>query len=558
MIHPEVKHKTFSTGKAVAGAVTFGVVGAAAGFIGKDQKGYQCGQCGAFMESPMDFGTELSVNSAIREAERGGNRAMYDYFKSQYGNISANIPMQIQEAAAPAFVPVQADSRLLGIDVNTVTVKQSYRNLSWSPDCPTYIETITVLGGNGNDQLKLLIYNQSKKIIRSAYYQVKVYDDTFDLIDTIKCVYQGIEIMPGQALPVDKQFDLKTDIAYKVEIECEKVAFTDDEVWRGGDETTYVLTEQTELTTENFPRLQYVKRDLSKYSKADADGKLYLPVNAEGYWQCICKKPSLTGETCVNCGAQYHKLEELLSQTRLLEEQKKAVMERAANRAKATEEAYENARRDMYARANELAGNSNLDSVKEAIAIYEKLGDYEESKAKLEYLNTELPAITQKIQEEKAAKEAALAQERAERAAAEQAQKEQEAKEAKQKKNGKYILTVLMWAVNYLLSAIGIFRIITMPFMRMGLPMRPTTAYIISAVITAIGVIIAICIYAAIRKEKIKSGKMIQAACFAFVYSMLMSFVFGRTGAPAAVTLVIGLIVYFIIACIYTAGKSKK
>ena len=33
-IHPEVKHKTFSTGKAVAGAVTFGVVGAAAGMIG--------------------------------------------------------------------------------------------------------------------------------------------------------------------------------------------------------------------------------------------------------------------------------------------------------------------------------------------------------------------------------------------------------------------------------------------------------------------------------------------------------------------------------------------
>ena len=39
LIYPETQHKTFSTGKAVAGAVTFGVAGAAAGFIGKDQKG---------------------------------------------------------------------------------------------------------------------------------------------------------------------------------------------------------------------------------------------------------------------------------------------------------------------------------------------------------------------------------------------------------------------------------------------------------------------------------------------------------------------------------------
>lgn len=67
LIYPETQHKTFSTGKAVAGAVTFGVAGAAAGFIGKDQKGYKCGACGAFMETTMDFMTESSINRAVKE-----------------------------------------------------------------------------------------------------------------------------------------------------------------------------------------------------------------------------------------------------------------------------------------------------------------------------------------------------------------------------------------------------------------------------------------------------------------------------------------------------------
>ena len=49
-ISETTEKQNFSAGKAVAGAVVFGPVGAAAGFIGKDKKGYRCGACGAFME----------------------------------------------------------------------------------------------------------------------------------------------------------------------------------------------------------------------------------------------------------------------------------------------------------------------------------------------------------------------------------------------------------------------------------------------------------------------------------------------------------------------------
>ena len=76
MIHPETQHKTFSAGKAVAGAVAFGVVGAAAGLIGKDQKGYKCGACGAFMDTPMGFRNGVR-HQQCRQGRRERQRPHY-------------------------------------------------------------------------------------------------------------------------------------------------------------------------------------------------------------------------------------------------------------------------------------------------------------------------------------------------------------------------------------------------------------------------------------------------------------------------------------------------
>jgi hypothetical protein len=56
-------------------------LGAAVGFIGKDKKGYMCHACGEFADAPMDFLTESQINSAIRMAENGGDRYLYNHFK---------------------------------------------------------------------------------------------------------------------------------------------------------------------------------------------------------------------------------------------------------------------------------------------------------------------------------------------------------------------------------------------------------------------------------------------------------------------------------------------
>ena len=84
LIHSAHDHRNFSAGKAVAGTIVFGPLGAGAGMLGKDIEGFRCTQCGAFMESPMDTLTEKMVNDAVYDAKKGTSYISYNFYKGQY------------------------------------------------------------------------------------------------------------------------------------------------------------------------------------------------------------------------------------------------------------------------------------------------------------------------------------------------------------------------------------------------------------------------------------------------------------------------------------------
>ncbi|MBQ9562886.1 MAG: hypothetical protein IJU99_05485, partial [Lachnospiraceae bacterium] len=337
LIHPDTRHKTFSTGKAVAGAVTFGVVGAAAGFIGKDKNGYSCGACGAFMDAPMEFSTELGIDSAIRDARAGRNYSTYEYFKSQYPNIEnvpapvqAQIP-QAQPAALLSLAPVPALPA--APEAAGPAVKNRYRYLLWQPDCPVYVEEVIVKAGPQGDLLSLVACNQSSQPIRSAYFNVVCYDDTGDVASTVTCVYQGLSIEPGAALPAEKEFSLNTEVAYRIDLVCDKVALTDGSVWRNSEDSPKItLPVQEELTSENFPRFRYLRSELSDVCRTVPE-RLYFPAESEDVRLCICGHPTLPGTPCRFCGIGEDALRDLLSQKRLAELQQKSVKEIAERRA---------------------------------------------------------------------------------------------------------------------------------------------------------------------------------------------------------------------------------
>ena len=62
----------------------------------------------------------------------------------------------------------------------------------------------------------LKAYNQSDRVIRSVYLQAVAYDDTGDELTSSQCVYQGVNVGPGDALPKTKTFGLGTELAYAI------------------------------------------------------------------------------------------------------------------------------------------------------------------------------------------------------------------------------------------------------------------------------------------------------------------------------------------------------
>lgn len=330
-IHPAKQHKTFSTGKAVAGAVTFGYVGAVAGLIGKDIDGYQCTACGQFMDSPMEIGTEMMINNAVSDAEAGRSRAMFDYYKQQYINIQANIPVPKNTASMPVTF---TESKEIPVTVSQSLIKHSYVNKIWQPDCPVFIKNIIIKQTDHGDVLILDADNISGRALRSAYFDVTVLDDTNDTINTCQCVYQNLSVAPNQSLPAEKEFDLKTDIAYAVQINCSKASFEDGSVYRYDEnQKSFILENPFELTPQNFKRLKYVKKYIGNISSLTEDSKLFMPIKNEEYWQCICGHPVLGNQACTFCNANYDQIQELISQKNLKAVQEKEVKERAAKRA---------------------------------------------------------------------------------------------------------------------------------------------------------------------------------------------------------------------------------
>ena len=330
-LHDDTQDKRFSTGKAVAGTIVFGLPGAAAGLIGKKVKGYRCSACGSFMETPMDAFTEVSIDTAIRNAESGRDRSSYDYYKGQYPNIQANLPVQGGAQVTPANIEIPLQIAQPSPD-SEETIKRSYRYGLWQPDCPVYVEGIILKSTPTGDKLSLIAWNSSAKTIRSAYFQAKVLDDTGDVVSEVPFVYQGISVQPGMdgKLPENKEFDLKTDLAYKVELTCDKVAFEGDEVWRNEAGTVpFTIPVQSTIDATNFPRFKYITTKYIQAKGRNTTG-VFMPLKEDCYWLCDCGQPVLIGQACPRCSDTWEDLEVAFSQKHLREVQQTAVKERAA------------------------------------------------------------------------------------------------------------------------------------------------------------------------------------------------------------------------------------
>lgn len=393
-IHPSTQHKSFSTGKAIAGSVVFGVHGAAAGFIGKDVSGYTCNACGQFMDSPMDLASEIIINNAVSDAETGRSVSMYEYLKKQYININANISHSTNEVTPLVQV---SDDHTEPSDGNTEKIKHRYRNRVWYPSSPIKIEEILIKETENGDAISILATNTCDRTLRSAYFKLKIFDDVGDLINEKQIAFQGVSVAPKEHFPLSSEFILDTNYAYHVDLQFEKGAAEDGTIFRNNEnEKPIILDDQILLTDKNFKRLKYVRKAVGNITSLNEMSDLYLPIKKETFWQCICGNTIFGNGSCAICGGDYNTLQQLLSQKNLKAVQEKAVKDRAAARAAQMQEILGEVRRqkeieqeklieERYAAALNQLHYSSLNSdvalkqLKNAKNSFDSLGDYKDA-----------------------------------------------------------------------------------------------------------------------------------------------------------------------------------
>lgn len=99
----DTKNEGFSAGKAIAGTIVFGPMGAVAGMNGKKKGYYNCGACGASLSYCMSDYFQRTIDNALEKPEQ--NIKQLTRLKMQYPNIewnpTSNISLQSQETPAP-------------------------------------------------------------------------------------------------------------------------------------------------------------------------------------------------------------------------------------------------------------------------------------------------------------------------------------------------------------------------------------------------------------------------------------------------------------------------
>lgn len=448
MIYPATEHKNFSGGKAVAGMIAFGVIGGAAGFIGKDTKGYRCSACGAFCQETMAYSTETAINSAVNAAKHNNDFSQYNIFRETYQNLEQIIP-------SVENIPIKNNSKILqsdSLEEASTLIKRTYKPNLYVCDCPIFVEAIILKTRNNKDFLSFVARNKASNTIRSAYFDVKVLDDADDLILETSCVFQGLSVSSGEYLPADKEFPLNTDLAFKVDFKCVKATFVDDTVWRDEGEPVYTLSGQDVILEENFSKYRALKTKFTENKTSD-DVVIYQPIVNENYVQCVCGYPFNPEEHCFNCGRNVEAIGELISFDMLDEYEKDIIKQRAETRYLECKKFRDDALERNYSYSLSLMKKQSVSSLDEAISILSKIEDYKDSKEQIKSCYEQEAQIVEKQAKEEAARL------EAERIAEEELIAEEKAKKKKRKK----IVAILTSVTCVIMAFVIIFITVIIP-----------------------------------------------------------------------------------------------
>jgi len=284
--------------------------------------------------------------------------------------------------------------------------------------------------------LQLKLSNIGDKPIKSVYVKIYCYDDSGDIIkinneNRLDYAYVDIYCSPHEVFGTRNPIILPSILTRKLEIYVDKVVFQDETVERF-DEKDYVDIPnlvKVDKGIENKDELFRIEKTVSLSNEAYP--LTYIPQEFEnGMWSCTCGRINTNADSCVRClrdkSLQFDVINEIY-----LKKSNEEYLLNMANTNMEEERAYKielakkkSMRKKIgvfiiimtvviiigtlvsssyykYYKAEKLIESNKYEDRQKALNIYKQLGDYKDSKLRVEYDAYKLGTVTRIIWENK-------------------------------------------------------------------------------------------------------------------------------------------------------------
>ncbi|MBO5746838.1 MAG: hypothetical protein J6S13_07080, partial [Clostridia bacterium] len=262
-------------------------------------------------------------------------------------------------------------------------------------------------------------------------------------------------------LPLETEFKLNTDIAYKIDFRCTKAAFNDDTVWRDNGEDYKEIATPTLLQPEDFPKYKSFKQKFCEKTSLTEDIDVYQPFFAEEYAQCVCGFPFEIGSKCAHCGLNVEDIANIISFENLVEFEKENIIKIAESRFNAVKGIFEKSKDDALEHAKSLLPADDNDDYEYAIICYEEALEALAKVPGWKDADELAKNCNDRIKEIKAAQETErLEAERLAEVERQEEEKKQKESEERAKRNRKLALIILLPIIAVIIVLLLLFNVI--------------------------------------------------------------------------------------------------
>lgn len=305
-------------------------------------------------------------------------------------------------------------------------------------NCPVDIEKGAILFDRKikANLLQLKLSNISDKTIKSVYIKIYCYDDSGDIIKTnnensFDYAYVDINCSPHEIFGTQNPIILPSVVTRKLEIYINKVVLENDTVIRLEEENYIDIPNQIKIYEgiENKDELIRVAESLPLNNQLYP--LTYIPQDYEnGMWSCTCGRINVNTDSCVRCLRDKQLQFQVINNEYLKESNKEYLLNISRKRMEEekTHEIELIKKRFMikkilvftsimivfiiigtffstsyykYHKAEKLMESNKYEDRQKALSIYSQLGDYKDSRFRVEHDSNKLGTVTRPIWEGK-------------------------------------------------------------------------------------------------------------------------------------------------------------